>query len=126
MQVRFGAHQLDLGRRELRRDGEMLPLEPQVFDLLVHLISNRDRVISKDELIQHIWGGRIVSDSAIDSRVKALRHALGDDGTAQRLIRTIPRKGLRFVGSLSGEAEAAAEPAAARGASVLGRRRRWP
>ena len=89
---------LDNERRELRAGGTIVPIEPQVFDLLVYLIENRDRVVSKDDLIASVWGGRIVSDSALDSRINAVRKALGDSGKEQRLIRTIARKGVRFIG----------------------------
>ena len=91
---------LDSERRELRAGGTLVPIEPQVFDLLVYLIENRDRVVSKDDLIASVWGGRIVSDSALDSRINAVRKALGDSGKEQRLIRTIARKGIRLVGDV--------------------------
>src|SRR5262249_28097709 len=71
---------------------------PQVFDLLVYLIENRDRVVSKDDLIEGVWKGRIVSDSTLTTRINAVRRAVGDSGEHQRLIRTLPRKGFRFVG----------------------------
>ena len=95
---------LDSDRRELRAGGTIVPIEPQAFDLLVYLIENRDRVISKDDLIASVWGGRIVSDSTLDSRINAVRKALGDSGRAQRLIRTIARKGVRFVDEVRQEA----------------------
>jgi DNA-binding winged helix-turn-helix (wHTH) protein len=88
---------LDGERRELRTRGTIVPIEPQVFDLLVYLVENRDRVVSKDDLIASIWGGRIVSDSTVDSRINAVRKAIGDSGGEQRLLRTIARKGFRFV-----------------------------
>jgi len=91
---------LDSERRELRRRTKLVPLEPQVFDLLVYLISNRERVVSKDNLIAAVWGGRIVSESAISSKVTAVRQAIGDSGEEQRLIKTLPRKGFRFVGAV--------------------------
>jgi TolB-like protein len=94
----FGNQALDPERRELRRRGELIPLEPQVFDLLVYLVRNRDRVVSKDELVTAIWGGRIVSESTLTTRINAARTAVGDSGEGQRLIRTLPRKGFRFVG----------------------------
>jgi pimeloyl-ACP methyl ester carboxylesterase/DNA-binding winged helix-turn-helix (wHTH) protein len=78
-----------------------MALEPQVFDLLVHLIRNRDRVVSKDDLIGSVWGGRIVSDSTLTSRINAARKAVGDSGEAQQVIRTIARKGFRFVGDVT-------------------------
>lgn len=90
---------LDAGRRELRRKGVLVPVEPQVFDLLVYLVRNRDRVVSKDDLIASVWNGRIVSDSTLSTRINAARRALGDSGEEQRLIRTAARKGLRFVGA---------------------------
>jgi TolB-like protein len=102
----FGDHRLDLARRELRRGTELIDLEPKVFDLLAFLIRNRDRVVSKDDLLEAIWDGRIVSESAITTRINALRRALGDDGAAQRLIRTFTRKGFRFVGEVTEQREA--------------------
>ena len=77
-----------------------IAVEPQVFDLLVYLVQNRDRVVSKDDLIASVWGGRIVSDSTLTSRINAARKAVGDSGEEQKLIRTVPRKGLRFVGTV--------------------------
>jgi TolB-like protein len=97
----FGNHRLDLARRELRHGGEQVALEPRAFDLLAFLIQNRDRVVSKDDLLEAIWGGRIVSDSAITTRINAVRRALSDDGAAQRLIRTFSRKGFRFIGEIT-------------------------
>jgi TolB-like protein len=99
MQFRFADHVLDVARRELSRHGEVIALEPQVFDLLVYLIRNRDRVVTKDELLDAVWGGRIVSESTLTSRINAARRAIGDSGEAQRLIRTSPRKGFRFIGA---------------------------
>ena len=98
MEFVFADHLLDIDRRELRRDGERIALEPQVFDLLVYLVRNRERVVSKDDLLQAIWGGRIVSESTMTSCINAVRKAVGDSGEAQRLIRTVPRRGVRFVG----------------------------
>ena len=94
----FANQILDTDRRELRRGSKPVAVEPQVFDLLVHLVENRDRVVSKDDLIASVWGGRIVSDSTLTTRINAARRAVGDSGEKQRLIRTIVRKGLRFVG----------------------------
>ena len=99
MQFHFGNHVLDVGRRELRRGSEPIAVEPQVFDLLLYFLQNRDRVASKDDLIASIWGGRIVSDSTLTSRIKSARNAVGDSGRDQKLIRTIARKGFRFVGA---------------------------
>jgi len=85
-------------------------MEPQVFDVLVYLVENRDRVVSKDDLIASVWGGRIVSDSTLTSRINAARKAIGDSGDEQRLIRTISRKGLRFVGDVRSEPFTAGAP----------------
>jgi DNA-binding winged helix-turn-helix (wHTH) protein len=93
----FEGFALDAGRRELRREGVEVKLEPQVFDVLLHLLRHRDRVVSKDELFHAIWKGRAVTDSALTSRINAIRQAVGDDGRTQRVIRTIPRHGFRFV-----------------------------
>jgi TolB-like protein len=93
----FANHVLDTDRRELRRGSAPVALEPQVFDLLVHLVENRDRVVSKDDLIASVWAGRVVSDSTLTTRINAVRRAVGDSGGEQKLIRTFARKGLRFV-----------------------------
>ena len=113
MEFIFTDHRLDTDRRELHRGAEAVALEPQVFDLLVHLIESRDRVVSKDDLVAAVWGGRIVSDSTLTSRINAARKAVGDNGGEQKLIRTIARKGFRFVGEvrIAGAAEAPASPA---------------
>ena len=95
---------LDMDRRELHRGAEQVEIEPQVFDLLVHLIRHRDRVVSKDDLLAEIWKGRVVSESALFNRINAARRAIGDAGDRQRLIKTLPRKGLRFVGEVREEA----------------------
>jgi DNA-binding winged helix-turn-helix (wHTH) protein/pimeloyl-ACP methyl ester carboxylesterase len=105
VQFLFGNHVLDVDRRELRRGSKLIALEPQVFDLLVYLLKNRERVVSKDDLIEGVWGGRIVSDSTLTSRINAVRKAVGDSGEQQSLVRTIARKGLRFVGAVSEQAK---------------------
>ena len=105
----FDNYILDCERRELRADGATVPVEPQVFDLLVYLIENRDRVVSKDDLISSVWGGRIVSDSTVDSRINAARKAVGDSGKEQNLIKTSARKGIRFVGKVRQQAPTAAD-----------------
>ena len=87
-------------RRELHRSGTVVHVEPQVFDVLVHLVRYRDRVVSKEELIRTVWGGRFVSDDTLTSRVSAARRAIGDTGAEQQLIRTVPRRGFRFVGEV--------------------------
>lgn len=91
---------LDTACRELRRGAALVAVEPQVFDFLVHLVQHRDRVVSKDELLAAVWQGRVVSESAVFNRINAARSAIGDTGHKQRLIRTLPRKGLRFVGDV--------------------------
>jgi DNA-binding winged helix-turn-helix (wHTH) protein len=96
----FLNHVLDTDLRELSRGSRPIAIEPQVFDLLVHLVENRDRVVSKDDLIASVWGGRIVSESTLTTRINAVRRAVGDSGQKQKLIRTIARKGLRFVGAV--------------------------
>src|SRR5689334_13071035 len=98
VKFKFDNYILDPDRRELRRDDNLVAMQPQVFDLLVHLLVHRDRVVTRDDLIAMVWGGRIVSDSTLDSRINAARNAIGDNGKEQRLIRTIARKGIRFVG----------------------------
>jgi TolB-like protein len=108
----FADFALDTERRELRCKDDLVPIEPQVFDLLTYLIGNRKRVVSKDDLIATVWEGRIVSDATLDSRVNAARRAIGDSGGMQRLIKTLPRKGIRFVGAVR-EEEKPAEPALA-------------
>jgi TolB-like protein len=107
----FGDHRLDIERRELRRGADIVDLEPKAFDLLAFLVLHRDRVVTKDDLLQGVWDGRIVSESALTTRINAVRRALGDDGTAQRLVRTFTRKGLRFIGEVVEVPEPAA-PAA--------------
>lgn len=102
----FGDLVLDGERRELRSGSKLISIEPQVFDLLEFLIRNRDRVVSRDDLLAAVWHGRIVSDSAIAARVNAARRTVGDTGEQQRWIRTVARKGFRFVGSVREEAEA--------------------
>jgi TolB-like protein/cytochrome c-type biogenesis protein CcmH/NrfG len=107
VQFLFANHVLDTDRRELRRGSHPIAIEPQVFDLLVYLVENRDHVVSKDDLIASVWGGRIVSESTLTSRINAVRKAVGDSGENQKLIRTIARKGLRFVADVRTEQNAA-------------------
>lgn len=99
----FEDYVLDTERRELLRGSTPVSLEPQVFDLLAYLIRNRERVVSKDDLIATIWNGRAISESALSTRINAVRCAIDDSGEQQRLVRTFPRKGLRFVGAASEE-----------------------
>lgn len=100
MRYCFEEFAFDIDRRELHRGAEVVPTTPQVFDLLEFLIRNRERVVSKDELINAVWNGRIVSDAALTTRLNAVRAAIGDTGEEQRLIKTLPRKGFRFVGQV--------------------------
>jgi TolB-like protein len=102
---RFADFVLDTDRRELRRGPELVDIAPQVFDLLEYLIKNRHRVVSKDALIAAIWDGRIVSETALSTRINVVRCAINDTGEKQRLIRTLPRRGVRFVGSVHEEHE---------------------
>jgi TolB-like protein len=96
----FEDYALDADLRELHRGQVAVPVAPQVFDLIEHLIRERNRVVSKDELIDAVWSGRIVSEAAITTRLNVARSVLGDSGDEQRLIKTVPRKGFRFVGAV--------------------------
>ena len=96
----FAGFDIDIPRRELRRAGELVPIEPQVFDLLVHLVRNHDRIVTKDELIETVWKGRAISEAALSSRISAARRAVGDSGAEQKLIRTLNKRGFRFVGAV--------------------------
>lgn len=109
MVYRFGAFELDMRRFELRKSGGVVPVEPQVFSLLALLVTNHERMVSKDEIHQRIWNGRIVSDAALNSRIRSVRQAVDDDGTTQRLIRTVRSAGFRFVGKVEAEAKPAPE-----------------
>ncbi|MEP0566403.1 MAG: transcriptional regulator, partial [Paracoccaceae bacterium] len=101
MKYGFGAYTVDTERLELSEEGTAISLQPQAFSLLVFLIENAERVVSKDEIIDSVWQGRIVGDGTLNARINALRRALGDDGVTQSMIKTFPRKGFRFVGKLS-------------------------
>lgn len=105
MSFHFGDYTLDAGRRELKQAGSLVPVEPQVFDLLLCLVENRDRVVSKDDLLEAVWNGRIVSESTLTSRINAARRAIGDSGERQEMIRTVARKGFRFVAAVAEAAE---------------------
>jgi TolB-like protein/DNA-binding winged helix-turn-helix (wHTH) protein len=100
VQYRFADYEIDLSQQELRRLGEAVHIEPQVFDLIVHLVRNHDRIVSKDELIETIWNGRIISEAALSSRINGARRALGDNGNDQLFIRTLHKRGFRFVGDV--------------------------
>jgi TolB-like protein/DNA-binding winged helix-turn-helix (wHTH) protein len=110
MKYRFSDFEIDIGQHELRRGGLSVHTEPQVFDLIVHLVRNHDRVVSKDELIDAVWNGRIISEAAFSSRINGARRVLGDNGTDQLFIRTLHRRGFRFIGDVEeiSESEAAA------------------
>ena len=110
MIYRFGPFELDMGKVELRAGGEPCPVEPQVFALIAFLVENRERLVSRDELIERIWDGRVVSDAAVSSRVKSARQALGDSGREQRYIRTQHRRGFRFVAAVSAVGDAETTP----------------
>jgi adenylate cyclase len=111
----FEDYVLDMGTHELRRGDVPVAVEPKVFDLLVYLIENRQRVVTKDDLIAHVWDGRIVSDSALFTRINMARSAVGDSGDTQRLIKTLPRKGVRFVAAVREEEEPPGTPPKATG-----------
>ncbi len=102
---RFGDYSLDTKTYALHRSGETVAVEPQVFSVLLHLIENRDRVVSRDELLDAVWGGRIVSDATLSSRINAVRVAVGDTGKDQAVIRTVPRRGFRFVAPMQSGAD---------------------
>ena len=135
--IHFADCEIDVAGFTLRRNGEVCELEPQVLELLLHLARNPDRLLTKDDLIQHVWHGRIVSDTTITSRIKSARAAIGDDGTQQKLIRTVHGRGVRFIAAVrtglhgadrssrrrrSGEMLARASEAAADPSS----KRNWP
>ena len=111
MKFRFAEFEIDVARYELRRLGKAVPIEPQVFDLLVHLVRNRNRIISKNELIDAVWMGRIISEAAFSSRLSAARRAIGDNGAGQVLIRTHYKRGFSFVGNVSEDTAPLESPA---------------
>ncbi len=118
MRYCFEQHELDLARGELRTHGVPVPLEPRVYALLCLLIEQRERLVTHDELIEKIWDGRIVSDAAIATCVKAARRALGDDGRTQHYLRTVHGRGLRFVGAVRGRVDADADATAMPGGDL--------
>ncbi len=143
--VVFGEFVIDPARFELRRSGVRIPMEPQAFDVLAYLAAHPDRLVTKEELMDQIWGGRFVTESAVTSRIKQARRAVGDDGRSQRVIATVHSRGYRFVGdtmdqrgevapsaglSLAGEEtpatdeEGSGDPKVARAAGV--RQATWP
>jgi len=97
MIYQFDQFELDIARFELREEGAVQPLEPQVFILLAYLVEHRERLVPKNELFDKLWDGRVVTDSALTSRIKSARQVLGDSGKAQQFIKTIHGKGFRFV-----------------------------
>jgi DNA-binding winged helix-turn-helix (wHTH) protein len=109
MVYRFEDCELDPARFELRRGGETVHVERQVFDVLAHLLAHRDRVVTKAELLDAVWGDRFVSDSALTSRLKAARRAIGDDGRDQRLISTVYGVGYRFVAAVADDVSVPSE-----------------
>ena len=126
MHFAFADHAIDTERRELRRGSELVAVEPQVFDVLVYLIENRDHVVSKDDLLAAVWDSRAVSDSTLTSRINAARRAVGDDGSKQRLIRTVARRGFRFVGAVHARFGGGRSPDAARPRSGESREQSHP
>ena len=104
MVFRFEDFVLDVDRRELRRANTLIAIQPQVFDVIEYLVRERERVITKDDLLDEVWNGRVVSESTLTSRINAARRALGDSGQAQRLIRTVQKRGFRFVGTVVSDA----------------------
>ncbi|WP_407664188.1 alpha/beta fold hydrolase [Mycolicibacterium murale] len=107
---RFDEFELDTAQYELRGNGAVIRIEPQVFDVLTQLVANRHRLVSKEELFDSVWGGRFVGEAALTSRIKAARRALGDDGEAQSYIRTVRSRGYQFVGTVVGDAPVTDEP----------------
>jgi TolB-like protein/Tfp pilus assembly protein PilF len=113
VQFFFADHTLDTDRRELRRGGELIAVQPQVFDIITYLLQNRQRVVSKGDLLTALWDGRNVADSTLATHINAARKAIGDSGDEQRLIRTVARKGLRFIGNVEMKSAAASAPSPA-------------
>jgi len=112
MIYRFGPFELDTAKVELRERGTVRPVEPQVYAVLALLVANRERLVSTDELIEKVWGGRVISDAAVASRIRSVRRALGDDGKRQAYVRTLPRQGFRFVADVRVARESADEAVA--------------
>jgi DNA-binding winged helix-turn-helix (wHTH) protein len=110
MRYVFGDCELEPQRYELRRHGQVRPIEPQVFDVLVLLLRERHRVVTKQELLDTVWGHRFVGESALTSRIKSLRQAVGDDGTTQGIVRTVRRRGYQFVAHVIERADPSTPP----------------
>jgi pimeloyl-ACP methyl ester carboxylesterase/DNA-binding winged helix-turn-helix (wHTH) protein len=119
----FSGYSVDVECRELRRGAELIEIGPQVFDLLVYLVRNRDRVVSKDNVLDAVWEGRIVSESTLTSRINAARRAIGDTGADQTLIKTIARKGFRFIGEVEEGTRAVPQASAGRAEAAPARLR---
>ena len=110
----FGDCELETRRFELRRQGQVRPIEPQVFDVLMLLLRERDRVVSKQEILDTVWGHRFVGESALTSRIKSVRQAVGDDGTRQGVVRTVRSRGYQFVAQVIEQADLATHPSGGR------------
>jgi DNA-binding winged helix-turn-helix (wHTH) protein/alpha-beta hydrolase superfamily lysophospholipase len=117
MPIRFADFTIDTARYELRQRGQLVPVEPQVFEVLTYLVTNRDRVISHQELLDAIWDGRAVTQSTLTSRINAARVAIGDSGSRQALIKTLPRKGYRFMGDVASTPDVEPQPVSRRAAA---------
>ena len=111
---RFANFEIDVARHELRREGDRVPIEPQVFDLLVYLVRNRNRIVTREELIDAVWNGRVISEATLSSRVSAVRRVIGDNGNDQSLVRTHHKRGFRFVGRVEDAQQSCEVPAANR------------
>jgi DNA-binding winged helix-turn-helix (wHTH) protein len=111
MRLRFGEFEVDLDRYEVRHGTETRHLEPQVFEVLTYLARHRDRLVSKEELLDEVWGNRFVSESALTSRIRAARAVLDDNGRDQRVIRTVHGRGYRFVADVTEVTDPVAVPA---------------
>src|SRR5437660_3129171 len=122
----FEDYCLDADRRELKRGSELIAIGPKVFDLLLYLVQNREQVVSKDDLLEAVWGGRIVSESTLTSHINAVRKAIGDSGEEQRLIRTVARRGFRFVGEVREGSQQAKETPISAGDPPSGRTSNGP
>jgi adenylate cyclase len=127
--IQFADCEIDVAGFALRRGGAVCDVEPQVLELLLYLTGNPDRLLTKDDLIQHVWHGRIVSDTTVTSRIKSARAAIGDDGTQQKLIRTVHGRGVRFIGAVRIETRGARDAGANRSlprAAAAPEGRAWP
>ncbi|HXG37033.1 MAG TPA: alpha/beta fold hydrolase [Dehalococcoidia bacterium] len=118
MLYHFAEYELDTRRFELRRGGLRVPIEPQVFDVLAFLVENHDRVVTKDEIMEKVWGDKFISEAALNSRLMAARKAIGDSGREQRLIRTLHGRGFRFVGDVTLQGEDTSSPTTGNGQAI--------